>query len=120
MAIQKELKFFPVENTNKKRLTTEQIESFNKSGFIFPITVFNSVQIQKISTYFNSLLDNAKKAGYEDYSINGWHYHCRGIYDIMMDSVILDYVSDLLGPNILNIMTHLFYKKSEVKWCREL
>ncbi len=113
MAIQKELQFFPVDNANKKRLSIEQIESFNKNGFIFPITVFNSAQIGKISNYFNSLLDSAKKVGYEDYSINGWHYHCRGIYDIMMNSIILDYVSDLLGPNVLNIMTHLFYKRSQ-------
>ena len=62
MAIQKELQFFPVDNANKKRLSIEQIESFNKNGFIFPITVFNSVQIGKISNYFNSLLDSAKKS----------------------------------------------------------
>ncbi|MFZ8920714.1 MAG: phytanoyl-CoA dioxygenase family protein [bacterium] len=31
----------------------------------------------------------------------------------MMNSIILDYVSDLLGPNVLNIMTHLFYKRSQ-------
>ena len=60
-------------------------------------------------------MDSAKKIGYEDYSINGWHYHCRGIYNLMMNSLILEYVADLIGPNVLNIMTHLFYKRSQDK-----
>ena len=111
MVIQKELKFFPTENTDKKRLNPGQIESFNRNGFIFPITIFSSSETAKISAYFDNLLDSAKKIGYEDYSINGWHYHCRGIYNLMMNSSILEYVADLIGPNVLNIMTHLFYKR---------
>ena len=115
MVIQKELKFFPVENTNTNKLSSAQIESFNKNGFIFPITIFSRSETAKITTYFETLLDSAKKIGYEDYSINGWHYHCRGIYNLMMNSSILEYVSDLIGPNVLNIMTHLFYKRSQDK-----
>ena len=115
MVIQKELKFFPTENTDKKRLNLGQIESFNRNGFIFPITIFSSSETAKISAYFDNLLDSAKKIGYEDYSINGWHYHCRGIYNLMMNSSILEYVADLIGPNVLNIMTHLFYKRSQDK-----
>ena len=115
MVIQKELKFFPVENTNTNKLNAAQIESFNKNGFIFPITIFSHSETAKITTYFETLLDSAKKIGYEDYSINGWHYHCRGIYNLMMNSSILEYVADLIGPNVLNIMTHLFYKRSQDK-----
>ena len=115
MVIQKELKFFPIENTNTNKLSSAQIESFNKNGFIFPITLFSPSETEKITTYFETLLDSAKKIGYEDYSINGWHYHCRGIYNLMMNSSILEYVADLIGPNVLNIMTHLFYKRSQDK-----
>ena len=115
MVIQKELKFFPIENTNTNKLSSAQIESFNKNGFIFPITIFSRSETAKITTYFETLLDSAKKIGYEDYSINGWHYHCRGIYNLMMNSSILEYVADLIGPNVLNIMTHLFYKRSRDK-----
>ena len=115
MVIQKELKFFPVENTNTNKLNAAQIESFNKNGFIFPITIFSRSETAQITTYFETLLDSAKKIGYEDYSINGWHYHCRGIYNLMMNSSILEYVADLIGPNVLNTMTHLFYKRSKDK-----
>ena len=101
--------------TNTNKLSAAQIESFNKNGFIFPITIFSRSETAKIITYFETLLDSAKKIGYEDYSINGWHYHCRGIYNLMMNSSILEYVSDLIGPNVLNIMTHLFYKRSQDK-----
>ena len=32
--------------------------------------------------------------------------------DELIDS---EYVADLIGPNVLNIMTHLFYKRSKDK-----
>ncbi len=60
MVIQKELKFFPIENTNTNKLSSAQIESFNKNGFIFPITIFSHSETAKITTYFETLLDSFK------------------------------------------------------------
>ena len=61
--------------------------------------------------YFDALMDQAKAHGHNSYSINGWHRHCRGIYDLLHEPRILDYVEDLLGPNLVSVMTHYFCKE---------
>ena len=53
----------------------------------------------------------ARAAGHDSYSINGWHRHCVGIYRILMEPRILDYVEDLIGANIVSTMTHYFSKE---------
>ena len=39
-----------------------------------------------------------------------WHKHCRGIWDIVTDSRIIDVVSDLLGDTVVLRHSHLFAK----------
>ena len=39
-----------------------------------------------------------------------WHKHCRGIWDIVTDSRIIDVVSDLLGETVILRHWHLFAK----------
>ena len=45
-------------------------------------------------------MEEAQKRGRHSYSINGWHKSCRGIYDLVIEDRILDYVADLLGENL--------------------
>ncbi|MBT5877072.1 MAG: phytanoyl-CoA dioxygenase family protein, partial [Candidatus Latescibacteria bacterium] len=49
--------------------------------------------------------------GHNSYSINGWHSKCEGIYDLVMDDRILDYVQDLVGDTMVCTMTHYFSKE---------
>jgi ectoine hydroxylase-related dioxygenase (phytanoyl-CoA dioxygenase family) len=53
----------------------------------------------------------AQAAGHDSYSINGWHRHCRGIYRLLQEPRILDYVEDLIGPHLISTMTHYFCKE---------
>ena len=66
------------------------------------------------------MIERAKAAGHNSYSINGWHRHCRGIYDLLHDERILDCVEDLVGPNLVSVMTHYFSKdpgdQKQVSW----
>ena len=110
--MERELKFFPADNTKQNILSTEQIDHYNINGFIFPLDVFDQKQINTISGYFEDMISKARKKGHDDYAINGWHRHCQGIYKLMMNPTILDYVCDIIGPNVLNLMTHLFFKDS--------
>ena len=68
----------------------------------------------------DAVAQRAKEAGHSSYSINGWHRHCRGIYDLLHEKRILDYAEDLLGPNLVSIMTHYFSKEpgdgKQVSW----
>ena len=113
------LKFFPADKNNLNILSSKQIDNFNLNGYISPLNVFSYEEITRISEYFDELISKAREKGHDDYAINGWHRYCSGIYNIMMNPIILDYVSDLIGNNILNLMTHLFFKdsKSEKQVC---
>jgi len=109
------LKFIPADKNNLNILSSKQIDDFNLRGYISPLNVFSYEEITSISEYFDELIFKARKKGHDDYAINGWHRYCYGIYNIMMNPIILDCVSDLIGNNILNLMTHLFFKDSKSK-----
>ena len=53
---------------------------------------------------------NAFRDGRDSYAINGYHMRCRGLWDIVTEPRILDYVEDIVGPNIIAWGTHFFCK----------
>ena len=108
--MKRELKFYPVVNHNPKKLTQDQIREFNERGCLFPLDVFTPEEAEANRAYFEKLMAMAEAAGRNNYSINGWHRSCAGIYDLLMDERILDYVADLLGDNLVSRMTHYFAK----------
>lgn len=108
--MQRELKFFPAQTMHPRKLTPEQIRFFNEKGYIFPIHLFSEEEADANRRYFNKLLKMASDAGMDRYSVNGWQTHCAGIYDLVTDERILDYVEDILGPNLVCRMTHYFAK----------
>ncbi|MEM7033778.1 MAG: phytanoyl-CoA dioxygenase family protein [Chloroflexota bacterium] len=108
--MERELKFFPSETQNPKILTKQQIDQFNELGYIFPIDVFTDEEIKANRAYFDKLMGMARDANLDNYSINGWHTHCQELYDLVMNDRILDYVEDILGPNLVCTMTHYFAK----------
>lgn len=116
----RELKFFPSETKNPQKLTPAQIAEYNEKGYIFPVDLFSPDEAVANRTYFEKLLGMASAAGMDRYSINGWHTHCQGIYDLVMDKRILDYAEDILGENLVVTMTHYFAKmpgdKTAVYW----
>ena len=102
--------FFPLGVEKPIKLSLEQIKQFNEKGYIFPLDVFNVAEITTHRQYFDDLLAKAQAAGWDSYGINGWHKYCAGIYDLVSDSRILDYVQDLLGENLVLWGTHYFAK----------
>ena len=118
--MERELKFYPAETDRPKKLTRDQIGDYNEKGYVFPLDVFTPEEVESNRRYFDELMEKARAAGHNSYSINGWHRHCRGICDLLFDGRILDYVEDLIGPNLVNIMTHYFCKEpggdKQVSW----
>ena len=106
----RDLRFFPSETTNPKKLTMEEITQYNEKGYIFPIDLFTPDEVVANRNYFEKLLGMAYDAGLDRYSVNGWHTDCQGIYDLVTDERILDYAEDILGPNLVVTMTHYFAK----------
>jgi non-haem Fe2+, alpha-ketoglutarate-dependent halogenase len=112
-ADERDLSFVPVNNLSPKRLTLAQIAQFNERGYISPLPVFSPAEASANRAYFDRLLAAvlATHDGRDAYSINGYHKQCTGIYDIVTNPTILDYVEDLLGPNIVAWGTHYFCKQ---------
>ncbi len=108
--LKRDLRFIPVRNDNPRKLTKDQVRQYNEKGFIFPLDVFSPDEIAVHREYFNQLMDKALKAGWNSYSINCWQTFCPGLYDLTMEPRILDYVQDLLGPDLICWATHYFCK----------
>jgi non-haem Fe2+, alpha-ketoglutarate-dependent halogenase len=118
--IVRNLAFYPIENTNSKYLTRAQIEQYNALGYVFPLDVFSSAEAEANRVYFDDLMAKAEQKGHNSYSINGWQKYCAGIYDLVVEPRILDYVQDLLGENLICWGTHYFCKmpgdEKQVNW----
>lgn len=108
--LERDLSFHPVENPQPQKLTREQIHQYNDRGFIFPLDVFSDHEAAAHRAYFDCLMERAEAAGWGNYSINGWHRQCRGIYDLVTEGRILDYVQDLIGEDLICWGTHYFCK----------
>ena len=108
--MERDLRYFPSTTTEPKKLTLEQIHYFNEKGYVFPIDLFSEEEADANRRYFDSLLKMASDAGLDSYKVESWHTHCAGVYDLVTDDRILDYVEDILGPNLVCTMTHYFSK----------
>ena len=106
----RELTFYPAETTDPQTLTRDQVENFNKKGFVFPLEVFTPKEAEANRAYFDDIIQKALEAGFTSYNVQRWHIYCQGIYDIITDSRLLDYVQDILGKNLIIRGSHCFCK----------
>ena len=112
MKEERDLSFIPVVNASPRRLTQAQIQSYNQSGYVMPLDAYTPAEAAKNRAYFDDLLAKVQQArsDLDAYSINGFQVHCAGLYDIVTNPVILDHVSDLIGPDVIAWGSHFFCK----------
>lgn len=109
-AVQRDLRFHPVSNSNPRVLTAAQIEGFNRDGYIKELPVYTAAEIAEIRRYFDDLLARVVKAGGDSYSISTAHLKYGPVWDIVTNPKIVAYVSDLLGENVIGWGSHFFCK----------
>ncbi len=109
-ALNRDLRFYRTANDAPRHLTVEQIAQYNERGYIAPLDVYNEAEVDANRIYFDELMAAAAAAGWDAYSINGWQAQCAGMYDMIMEPRILDYVEDLLGENLVCWGAHFFCK----------
>jgi len=108
--ISRDLQFHPSHNPAPNVLTTGQIADFNEQGFVRPISIFSSAEIEEIRSGFDLLLAQVTATGGNSYSISSAHLKYGLVYDILSDRRIVDCVSDLLGENVIGWGSHFFCK----------
>lgn len=106
----RDMRFFPIRNDHPRKLSAREIEHFNEKGYITPLDVFSTAEIAAHRAYFDRILAEAFEKGHDSYGINGWHLRLRGLYDLVCEPRILDYVQDLIGEDIVCWGTHYFCK----------
>jgi non-haem Fe2+, alpha-ketoglutarate-dependent halogenase len=109
-SLERDLHFYPTNNPHPKHLTSDQITAFNERGYIAPLPVFDTAEIGAIRVYFDDLLARVIKAGGDSYSISSAHMKYGPVHDILMNPKIVDYVSDVLGDNVIGWGSHFFCK----------
>ena len=104
--------FYESDPARTKALTPEQVQRFNRDGFVRPLDALSDGEIGNARAYFESLLNRmqAMRDGRNSYALDGYHLRCKGIWDMAQHPRILDYVEDLLGPDFTCWSTHYFCK----------
>lgn len=103
------MQFSPIERS-PQHLTAEQVASYNDIGYVAPLGLFTPDEVRQQRNYLDGLLRQIQISGRDAYDINEYHHLCQGIYDIVTNEKLLDYVEDLIGPNIVCWGSHYFCK----------
>jgi non-haem Fe2+, alpha-ketoglutarate-dependent halogenase len=109
-AIPRDLRFYPSRSTDPRALTPEQVEAFNRDGYVRPIPIFSSDEIAGIREFFDDLLERVLAAGGDSYSISSAHLKYGPVYDLLTEPRIVACVKDLLGENVVGWGSHFFCK----------
>lgn len=106
----RQMEFVPSSTEAPRVLTREQLEQFNRDGFLTPLPVFSAAEIARHREYFDALLAETLRNGGDSYSISTAHLRYGRVYDLLCEARIVDYVSDLLGPDVIGWGSHYFCK----------
>ncbi len=106
----RDLNFHPCQTEAPRVLSREQIEAFNRNGFISPIRIFDEAEIVEHRRYFDQLLEQVRTTGGDSYSISTAHLKYGAVYDLLTNPRIVSIVRDLLGENVIGWGSHYFCK----------
>jgi non-heme Fe2+,alpha-ketoglutarate-dependent halogenase len=106
----RDLRFHPVRNDRPRALTREQIDHFNRHGFIRGLTAYSPTEISEVRRYFDDLLVRVVAAGGDSYSISSAHLKYGPVWDILTHPPIVAHVKDLLGDDVIGWGSHFFCK----------
>ena len=108
--LERDFRFHPSPVTAPARLTRQQVDAFNRDGYVKGLRIFSPEQAVSVARYFDDLLDRTLAAGGTSYSISTAHLRYGGVWDILTNPAIVGYVRDLLGENVVGWGSHFFCK----------
>lgn len=110
---ERDLTFHPARSDNPRRLSQEQLSFYNEHGYLKGIRIFTDEAIEEHRNYFDRLLAKQLRDGGDSYSLRRMIRYCQPLWDIITYPVLLDYVEDLIGPNIVAWGSQYFCKLPE-------
>ena len=109
-SVDRDIRFFPTSDSKPRSLTAEQIDAWNKDGYLGPLDVFDDATIGNTRIYFDRLLADALAEGRDSYSISSAHLKHARVWELLTDPTIVGYVRDLLGEDVIGWGSHFFCK----------
>jgi len=106
----RDLRFHPCVNPSPKVLSAEQIERFNRNGYLMPFRIFSRDEVDDLRSYFDGLLAKYLAEGKDSYSISSAHLRHGRVWDVLANPRIVAIVSDLLGSSVVGWGSHFFCK----------
>jgi non-haem Fe2+, alpha-ketoglutarate-dependent halogenase len=108
--VTRDLSFHPSINPSPKVLSREQVERFNREGYLLPLRIFSPAEVAELRTYFDNLLAKYMSEGKDSYSISSAHLRHGRVWDVLTNPRVVAIVSDLLGPGVVAWGSHFFCK----------
>jgi len=106
----RQIGFVPSQNRSPKILTTDQVDQYNRLGYLMPFEGLDDQEILEVRSFFDGVLAAFLELGRTSYSINTAHRRFARIYDLVQHPKIVDAVADLLGENVVCWGSHFFCK----------
>lgn len=106
----RDLSFHPSLVTDPKVLTREQVERFNRDGYLKPFRIFTEAEAADLRRYFDDLLARYTAEGKDSYSISSAHLRHGRVWDVLTNPRVVGIVRDLLGPSVIGWGSHFFCK----------
>ena len=108
--IDRDLRFFPCDPKTASTLSSDQVETYNREGYLTAINIFDAQQAAELRGYFDQLLSTVMAAGEDSYSISTAHLKYNRVYDLLKHPDIVSHVKDLLGEHVVGWGSHFFCK----------
>jgi hypothetical protein len=108
--VERDLRFHPSPVTAPATLSAEQVETFNREGYLKGLRIFSPEEMAEHRAYFDELLAQVLAAGGSSYSISTAHLKHGRVYDLLTHPAIVARVKDLLGDNVIGWGSHYFCK----------
>lgn len=119
-AMDRDLHFLPRSPQAAKTLTVNQIEDFNRNGFIMPLPAFDQARAARERSFVDRLLEETLAGGADSYSIIDPHLKFGRVYDLMFEPCFVEPIRDLIGDNIVCWSTHylckLPHEEQQITW----
>jgi ectoine hydroxylase-related dioxygenase (phytanoyl-CoA dioxygenase family) len=108
--VERDLSFHPSTNASPKVLSREQIERFNREGYLMPFRIFSDAEVAELRSYFDKLLAKYMSEGQDSYSISSAHLRHGRVWDVLTNPRVVAIISDLLGASVVGWGSHFFCK----------
>ncbi len=106
----RQIGFVPAQNESPRVLTLDQIQQYNRTGYLMPFDGLDAGESAEIRAFFDGVLAAYMELGRGSYAINTAHLRFSRIYSLVRHPRIVDTVADLLGPNVVCWGSHFFCK----------